>query len=800
MHFLYALVFSTTLLTSATLLFLVQPMFAKMVLPRLGGTPAVWNTCMVFYQAVLLLGYLYAHFSTKWLGARRQALAHLGVLLLPWLCLPIVLAGGLVAPGGSSSPTLWLLGMLAVSVGLPFFVVSASAPMLQAWFAQTDHPAAKDPYFLYAASNLGSMAALLGYPFLELWCPTAQQSRLWMFGYIVLTAAVAACAVLLWRSRSPAGSAAVVVGGTIELPGDPGDAPTLRRRLRWLALSFAPSSLMLGVTTYMATDVASVPLLWIIPLTLYLLTFVIVFAKWPTALARVMQARRVQPAWLAKALDPHWIMVWVQPFLVILLLIVFYSTAHALLVWFILLHLSVFFVSTMVCHGELARSRPSAKYLTEFYIWMSVGGVLGGLFNAIIAPIVFPTIVEYPLVIAVACMLRPRVFRPRWPVVSRWLDLLLPAAVFGVGCLMHAYPDLWYTPWSESVNDWLKARVSEKATLNAATTIVVLGGLTSFAMLGRPVRFGLAVGGMLLAGHLWIGTDKNVIYTTRSFYGVIRVTETTNDNHTYRTLMHGSTSHGTQYLTPAIWRTQPVSYYCEQGPMGRVLQDMVDPVRPGEIGIIGLGTGTTAAYGRLNQRYTYFEIDPDVLYVARDSGLFTYLADSRASEIQFEIADARVTLESGRIPDGFFDVLLVDAFSSDAIPVHLLTKEAIALYMRKLRRDGILLVHISNRHLTLAPVVGNIVRDLGLQARVCEDPNSNAYRDASEVVAVVRDLRRLAPLLNEPPPDFLTDTELADPLEWREIPQDDSIGVWTDDYSNILTVLTRLRKLRGLPE
>ena len=827
------LFFALTLLVSATLLFLVQPMFAKMVLPMLGGTPAVWNTCMVFYQAALLAGYLYAHFSTRWLGARRQAAVHLVLLCLPWLVLPIGVAQAWAPPGDAPNPIPWLLVLLAFSVGLPFFVVSASAPMLQAWFAETGHPAGKDPYFLYAASNLGSMLALIGYPTLvepslRLRFNTADgllsflssQSGVWTLGYGGLMLLTCGCAVLLWRSRR--GAAAGLGGATAPanqqaFPADPPDAaPTLPLRLRWLALSFAPSSLLLGATTYISTDIAAVPLLWIIPLTLYLLSFVLVFARWPTLLCRwVRWWQPDQPA-LAAAFDPHWILFWIQPLLVVGLAMVFFQTAAEKMGWMILLHLAVLFVTAMVCHGELARSRPGAGHLTEFYIWMSAGGVLGGIFNALVAPLVFPTVAEYPLVIAVACMLRPQLFRPRHPAVARWLDLVLPVSVFAVLALFVHLERGWNIQrpwlswefggwdWNSSLNALVTTVTGRQYGITVEMAILGLGGLAALLLALRPLRFGLAVGAVLLAGHLWFSMGGDVIYADRSFFGVMRIRRTTypyvnGDNERaegYRhILVHGSTNHGEQRFDPQ-GRHKPITYYFPTGPIGEVFTRLIDPNMHRQIGITGLGTGTTAAYGHPGQRFTYFEIDPHVKRIAEDPRYFAYLSDTPA-EYRIVMGDARLSLEKQRLylkdhPGEKFDLLLMDAYSSDAIPIHMITKEAVALYFDVLKERGLLLVHISNRHLDLAPVVGNIARDLGLTARYRNDTWASALdkdlwdeeadegKFASDVVLVVRDPEYLGPLKRDG--------------AWEEIPQDPRVGVWTDDFSDILTVLTWLHK------
>lgn len=830
-------IFALTLFASATLLFLVQPMFAKMVLPKLGGTPAVWNTCMVFYQAVLLGGYLYAHFSTKWLGTRRQAGLHLVLLLLPWLVLPIAARGGL--PPGDANPIPWLLMILGLSVGLPFLTVAASAPMLQAWFADTGHRAGKDPYFLYAASNLGSMIALLGYPFFfEREYTLAEQSMIWTYGYVALMLLTTCCAALLWRSRGKTAESSVPPAEeaqpmTVEeairrqeaiQQEEAQAAPSTWLRLRWLALSFAPSSLLLGVTTFISTDIAAVPLMWIIPLALYLLTFVIVFAQWPGALHDWLLRKYPQRKWLASLAHPHWWFVGLQPLLVATLATVLFRTAGSEMIVVIPLHLATFFVTALVCHGELARSRPSAKYLTEFYIWMSLGGVLGGMFNALVAPLVFPTILEYPIAIAIACLLRPTMFAPvqrklfGWldnVVLARWLDVVIAFAFWG-GLLglktadkegkWASKVDGWFSDWG--ITSWIVNLGYSDFSVDQEFLVLAAGGLVTLLFLHRPLRYGLSVGLLLMVGVAWYSNTSGVIHSDRSFFGVMRVKEAeysyqNRQGHLYKdadgnkmmfkkhTLLHGSTNHGEQRFDPE-WRSKAVTYYFPSGPIGQVITRLLDPEVHKEIGITGLGTGSTAAFRRPGQRITYFEIDPHVLQIASDPKYFTYLTDSDPNlnapdaAIKILLGDARVSLEH-KIPDKKFDLLLMDAFSSDAIPIHLITKEAIDLYFRKLNDDGILLVHISNRHLDLAPVVGNIARELGLVARVRDDcyvadEEENEGKFASEVVMVVRDAKRFEMLPWE------------DLEEWKEIPENKEVGVWTDDFSDILDVIVWLKK------
>jgi hypothetical protein len=382
--------YAATLFLSAGLLFLVQPMVTKMVLPRLGGSPSVWNTAMCFFQATLLLGYLYAHLLATRFGRGAQALIHAGVLTAAAAFLPLDLSRA--TPPADGIPVLWLIGTLAVTIGPPFFALSATAPLLQRWFSRSDHAAASDPYFLYAASNAGSLIALLAYPLLvEPRLPLPVQSRAWAIGLAAVAAGIGLC--WLGYRGAPADQEAVAVDAA---------RPSRADRLRWVAYAFVPSALLLAVTAHITTDLASAPLLWVIPLALYLLTFVVAFARRPAL--------------------PHAAMLRLQPFLLIPLVVVS-AALHS--IWLLGLHLALFFVTAMVCHGELARRRPPAQRLTEFYLCVSLGGVLGGIFAALIAPALFPDIWEYPLLIALSCLVRPRPMKGRR--VERWGDIALPA-------------------------------------------------------------------------------------------------------------------------------------------------------------------------------------------------------------------------------------------------------------------------------------------------------------------------------------------------------------------------------------
>ncbi|MCP4248780.1 MAG: hypothetical protein GY778_17185 [bacterium] len=530
------LFFSITLFFSAALLFLVQPMVGKMILPSLGGTPAVWNTCMVFFQAVLLAGYAYAHGTVNRLGVRRQAVLHLVVLATPFIVLPIVVGQG-VTPPSDSDPVAWLLVHLLLRVGLPFFAVSASAPLLQRWFSKTRHSAASDPYFLYAASNVGSLLALLGYPFVvERLLDLSQQSAAWQIGYAVLYILVAGCAVLLWRSpRAQTGSAWRSDAHPVEAVPSPDSTvrppPTNATRARWVFLAFVPSSLMLGLTTYVTTDLAPVPLLWVVPLAIYLLTFALVFARKPL---------------IAQATMVRWL-----PFLIAPAAVVAQSLDQVVPSGLIIaLHLVAFFVAAMVCHGRLAALRPEARYLTEFYLWVSIGGVLGGLFNAVAAPLIFNALFEYPLVMVLACLALPwgwgKTGKPR----DRYLDLGLPV---GLGLTTLAI-----------VLGMQRLSVSVSETLLAITVGLPLIGC--LAMRQRGLRFALSLGAVLAASAFCANLQTGrFLYAGRNFYGVKEVIEYSGG--AIRVLRHGNTTHGEPW-PDRRGSGLPRAYYQQQGGLG----------------------------------------------------------------------------------------------------------------------------------------------------------------------------------------------------------------------------------------
>lgn len=743
--------FSATLFLSAGLTFVVQPMFAKFVLPLFGSTPAVWNTSMLFFQTTLLAGYLYAHESTRRLGVRRQSVVHVAVLLLALLVLPLGVPAGWTPPA-DANPVLWLLGLLAVAVGLPFFVVSTTAPLLQRWLAATDHPAGDDPYFLYRASNLGSVLGLLAYPLVvEPSLRLAEQGRLWSGGYGLLVVLVLVCAVVVRRLPGDAVRGSPVGATSADLSPPPDrDArapatsrPTLTRRLRWVGFAFVPSSLMLGVTTTITTDIAPIPLLWSLPLSLYLISFVLVFAPGARAdrLQRAMAfalpgvVLLISVILLLQLRGPLWISLWVM----------------------VPVHLAGFFVIAVVCHGQLARDRPPARWLTEFYLLISLGGALGGVFNAIVAPAVFDSLAEYPIALVLAAMCLPG-RAPRFPPgpYARRLDLALPLALGAMLALTVSLIGLAETS---------KLQYAKMYAIGMAAGVAV-------NFVRRPLRFGLSVGAIVLAVTLASAPNARELHRERSFFGVYRVTAA--DGGDLHRLAHGTTRHGAQDFSDGRERT-PISYYHRRSPIGQVLGALPPSVTT-RAAIIGLGTGSVGCYSKPGERWTFYEIDPTVERIARDPRLFTYLRVC-AGDFDVVLGDARLRLP--RASDRRYGLIMADAFSSDAVPIHLITREALALYRSKLRGHGIIAFNVTNSYLDLQPVLGDLARDARMACVAQEDHASatdgDPATDGSDWVVMARQTHDLG--------------AVAADRRWHDCRRSPGDAPWTDDYSNLLGAL-----------
>ncbi|MGK2960766.1 MAG: spermidine synthase [Gemmatimonadaceae bacterium] len=706
------------------LLFSLEPMSAKMLLPRLGGSPAVWITCLLFFQAALLAGYAYAHVSIRMLGLRRQAVLHAVLVVVSFSFLPVSLAG--IEPPPDAHPVAWLLGVLTRTIGVPFVVLASFGPIAQRWLAHADAASSRDPYFLYAASNLGSLLALLAYPFIaEPLLTLGDQATVWSLVYTIVLVTVIGIAGTVGRMK--------LTGVEAERPTQVTSTVTLSDRARWLVYAAVPSSLLMGVTSFISTDIGSFPLLWVVPLALYLLTFTLVFAK---------------RQWL-----PHLLMVRAEPQAIVLVALTMYWAISLPGVLYVFLHLALLFLVAMVCHGELARSRPDTRHLTEFYLWLAIGGLVGGVFNALVAPVVFNEILEYPIAIAAAALLRPAVAR------KSAADFVLPV-VFGVALLGATWrpgtpPDL------------------------VPTLLMVAFGVALFSFRNHPRRFALALAIMFAIGTVRMTASpsgRRLVAAERSFFGVYRVLD--NPALEIRTLEHGRTVHGAQALK-AEQRLEPLTYYHRDGPAGDLFSSTLAGRLPRrDVAVVGLGVGSLACYGDANDSWVFYEIDPLVARIAADTTRFTLLRDCPPAP-RLVLGDARLKLSDAHA--SAYDILVIDAFSSDAIPVHLMTREAFREYLRVLRPAGILAVHISNNHVDLEPLVGALAGDLGVTGRIRYDRANAEVTGAptdhapSTWVAIAEDSAALGALLSDP--------------AWRQLRTSVSIPAWTDDYSNILAVI-----------
>lgn len=730
------ILFGLTLFISAALLFWVQLFTAKMVLPVLGGSAAVWNTCMVFFQIALLLGYLYAHVSERFLPGRFKSFLHPVLLLIAGAVLPVSLHG-IAPPEAGANPVPWLLTTLSLIVGAPFLILAGTAPLLQAFLARAGTRSSHDPYFLYAASNLGSLLALLSYPTLvEPHLPLVQQRSFWAIGYFLLIFLTALCAAAAYASaRTTPAMRPAIVADDERRPA----RPTVSMRLRWVLLAFAPSSLLLGVTTHLTTDVAAAPLFWVIPLVLYLLTFVLAFQRWFTILETAT--------------------AFLQALLLVCLAVILLSGESNDILPLFGLHLAAFFMTALLCNQELVRLRPPPLQLTEFYLLISLGGALGGIFNALLAPVLFNDIIEYPLILVVACMLRPGPLplpSRLWPALG---DVVLPALMLAALVFLDRHTDVNFADLSDS----------------SSLIAVILATLAAFGFRRRPIRFALGIGALITAGFL-VSDSDDVLAHTRNFYGVLKVVA--DDTPPLHTLYNGTTLHGSQSQEPEL-RLQPLSYYHPEGPLGQLFARIGGSAQTSRVGVVGLGTGTIACYAKPGEHWSFFEINAADVAIARDRALFTFLSDCPAHP-DIVLGDARLSLM--KESDASFDMIILDAFTSDAIPIHLITSEAVQLYLAKLHDHGLIVFHISNRYLDLGPIVGNIAAALNLTARRWDDEQDGdpddpetAGKTASDWVIVARDDAALK--------------AIAKDARWKVLPPSPGQGVWTDDYSNLLGAL-----------
>jgi SAM-dependent methyltransferase len=753
-------IFTLAIFSSAALLFLVQPLVGRFLLPLLGGSAGVWNTCMVFFQATLLLGYLYADLLTRCCSLSVQLAIHAGVLAAAATCLPL----STQPAAAEGSPTLWLLQTLAVSVGPPFFALCATAPLLQRWFSQTRDPSAGDPYFLYAASNAGSMAGLLAYPLLIEPCLSrSSQSIVFSSGYVLTAMAVVSCGLLaVWRPRlstaalpHDADANAAIHTATVRL--------SRRQSLLVICLAAVPSSLVLGVTQHLTSDVAAIPLLWVVPLAVYLATFMLAFSVWP---------RPSSAAW-GVALPAV-----IAPALFFLLAAI---TRPLPLV--IVAHLAVLFVGGMMCHRRLHELRPPPAQLTRFFLLVSIGGVAGGAFNALLAPTIFSSVVEYPLAIAALCWLRPQVasvvaHTPADTVSRLRRDAAWISAAAAAGAILILAADHLLCLGVLSAEAVGQASSVLKPLVRAVPVLAVSAWL---AAVRRPAAAAAALSAALAVLPL-TGAGGRVIFQGRSFFGVHRVVLTPAG--TWTSLHHGSTLHGEQARRIgddeglAAVSVQPTAYYTRSGPLGDIVGFLEDRQRLHSVAVIGLGAGTIAAYAKPGMALTFFEIDPLVVRIASDNQFFTYLGDvatDPAIKLAGVLGDGRLRLAEQ--PPASCDLIVIDAFSSDSIPLHLLTQEAVAMYASRLRPGGLIAFHISNRHFDLGPPITAIARELGLATAVRHDlevsPFEAGFGKRPSSWAVVGAADDIAALRSTKP-------------AWRPIAVSADAKPWTDDHANLL--------------
>jgi hypothetical protein len=736
---LVLIAYTSAIFLSALLLFSVQPLFTKMVLPRLGGSPAVWSVAMVFFQSLLLAGYAYAHYLMQLRNRMLPVVIHLVLLAIALLSLPLSIAGGWGEPP-TSGYAFWLLGLFAVSIGLPFFALAANNPLLQAWFVRTGHPNGPDPYFLYASSNIGSFLALLSYPvLLEPMFTLRTQNLIWTGTYGLLIVLIAACGVLLLRSP-------VRADRPVEETDAP--APPWMLRLRWIFLAAVPSGLLIAVTAHISTDVAAAPLLWVLPLSLYLLTWVLVFQSRP--------------------LLPHKWMLMIQPLAIAGVIALLAVGGEQNLLLTLGGHQLCFFVIAMACHGELARTRPAAKYLTGFYVALSFGGMVGGLFAGLIAPYAFSWVAEYPILLALAALCRPPGGGERFVRWSFWYWPLL--AVLAVALIAPAYSEGKVMTWLDDHRVWMIGAVG------------VLSALLALGLNANRWKIFATVALALVLIRAY-PADEGRVETVRSFFGVHKILVTPHGQ--YHVLMHGTTIHGAQKFqnddgTPITGRPEPITYYHKDGGIGQAITAVRE--RKGaalRVAVIGLGSGTLTCASEPGESWKFFEIDQSMVDTARDPKYFTYIQNC-APDLKPVIGDARLTF--AREPDGIYDLIIVDAYSSDAIPIHLATQEAMAIYKQKLAPQGAVVMHVSNRHLELSSVIVGIATANALASWVySEDSNrDNEYIFATTVVVCARQEADVG--------------KLASSDQWELTEADKNQRVWTDDYSNVLgAVYRRLR-------
>ena len=671
-----------TVFFSAALIFLVQPMYAKMTTPLMGGAPAVWNVSLVCFQAALLGGYAYAHVLGRLKSLPLQVGIHGALLCLAALALPLSISGLFGAPD-PEHPALWLTGTFLVSIAPPFAILSATAPLIQHWYARSGRHDAEDPYHLYSASNAGSLFGLIAYPLLmEPFSALSAQSLLWSGGYGLVALLLVTCGlIVIARHRQPATEAA--------LPAPTHDSVSWKEKGYWLLLSAIPSGLLLATTSHISTDIASAPFLWAPPLIAYIATFIIVFAKTPL---------------ISPAVADKYLLFAVGAALLMLNVPIFNS--QIVLVGLVV-HIGALFMAALCLHGVLVSRRPAASGLTEFYLLMSLGGVLGSAFVALVAPQIFNDIHEYPLLLGAALLLSPR--------------------FLGKG---------------------IKLTLDRRTLAFAAVSLLAIGLVCAYVALTRS-------------------SHSDNMVTRRGFFGVVKVYSPEGQDLTL--MQHGNTIHGAQIRSQTD-RPTPLAYYNAATPIGQAFTRLSGSAT--HIGVVGLGAGGVACHAQPGQSFTYYEIDPIVVDLATDTDHFTFLS-SCTPDAPIILGDARITL--GHAAPKQFDLLLLDAFSSDSIPVHLLTREAMQLYLSRLSDDGVLVFHISNRHIDLVPVLARIgAAEQAVMRHQFYMPTPEEAAQGVQPTNVMMFAKSETAL-----------SPFAEDARWQPVTADDQ-RPWTDDYSNLV--------------
>ncbi len=732
--------FTITVFLSAYLLFVVQPLIGKIILPALGGTPMVWNTSMLFFQILLLGGYLYAHGITKIKSIKLQFVAHFGLVLLAGLSTFPIYSGAQLVPDETVSPLIWQVQTMMYMVGLPFLFLSATAPLLQKWFSYSDHPDADNPYFLYASSNLGSVLALLLYPILvERLFPLAQQSEYWGYGYAILGGFFLVCCGLIFKHTK--------FKNTADTPNDesvPDDAPSKSTLVKWLFLAFIPSSLMIGFTNFITTDIGSMPLFWVIPLALYIISFVIAFAKKPPVPLHIIN------------------------FIFAALFTVVYCMTGA--VYFMKLQLAIalgvlFFVTAIMCHMELNKLKPSTKYLTLFYLMMSVGGALGGIFNALLAPLIFVKPYEYVItgILSLFCWnMSGSLFQVELTASKRQITMILLSVIAVLAAISHIILGYFY----------------DTTYMLTIPIIGIIGVPLMLFLIDRRPYFIMA--GILMAVATpfvpWEG-DTRVVDMSRNYFGTL----VTADDDFVRNLSHGTTLHGAQPLDPA-YKTLPLTYYNEKTSIGRAFEIRKSLMPSMNVAVLGLGTGSVNCLLRPADHVDYYEIDPDIVRIATNPEIFSYL-DVCKTDKKIILGDARLKLQGA--PDKSYDLMLIDVFSSDNIPMHLITVEAVRLALSKVKDDGLIIFHITSRYYELEPEVSAILAEIGVpgyfymnRSRIIDGTPYRYYVTHSVVTTQNKALQ-----------DKLTSSG------WVPARKIDGLIPWTDNFANPLRAITYIRSM-----